>query len=107
MINLFKGDYLFPKGEKEGEAPVYQLNKQHRKTLERSDLKFRLYDCRRTFATEILDNGTNLLTLASILEHSSPNQVTRYAHPSETGNNNAIKQCKEKKQSQSKNVNLQ
>jgi site-specific recombinase XerD len=54
-------------------------------------LKFRLYDCRHTFATRVLENGIDLLTLASMLGHSNLSEVVRYAHPSETRKNDAIK----------------
>jgi integrase len=92
-LDKFKGDYLFPKGEKDYSLPVsYQMNIMHRAALERTNLKFRLYDCRHTFATRVLDSGTDLLTLASMLGHSNLNQVMRYAHPSETRKSDAIQQ---------------
>jgi site-specific recombinase XerD len=58
--------------------------------------QFRLYDCRHTFATRVLDNGIDLLTLASMLGHSSLSQVMRYAHPSETRKNEAIQLMQKK-----------
>ncbi|HEX8287105.1 MAG TPA: tyrosine-type recombinase/integrase [Pyrinomonadaceae bacterium] len=60
-------------------------------------MKFRLYDCRHTFATRVLDSGIDLLTLAAMLGHSSLDQVMRYAHPSETRKNDAIKQMQKKR----------
>ena len=89
-LEKFKGKFIFPKGEKDGEQPTYQLNEQHRTTINRINLKFRLYDCRHTFATRILEDGTDLLTLASMLGHSSLDEVMRYAHPSETRKSDAI-----------------
>ena len=90
-LERFKDDYLFPKGDEDFALPVsYQLNIMHRATLERTGLMFRLYDCRHTFATRVLDSGTDLLTLASMLGHSNLNQVMRYAHPSETRKSDAI-----------------
>jgi integrase len=80
----FKGEYLFPKGDVDGEGTTYQLNGQHRTTIDRLNLKFRIYDLRHIFATRILESGkTDLLTLSSILGHSSLDRVMRYAHPSE------------------------
>jgi integrase len=91
-----KGDYLFPKNEKDTGAPLFQINKIHVKTVNRIGFKFRLYDLRHTFATRVLDNGIDLLTLASMLGHSSLNHVMRYAHPSETRKNEAIQQMQTK-----------
>lgn len=96
-LNKFKGEYLFPKGETDYSLPVtYQLNIMHRDVLSRTGLNFRLYDCRHTFATRVLDSGTDLLTLASMLGHSNLNQVMRYAHPSETRKSDAIRQMQKK-----------
>ncbi len=95
-LERFKFEYLFPKGETDGAGATHQLNPQHRETLERVGLKFRLYDCRHTFATRALDDGIDLLTLASMLGHSNLDQVTRYAHPSETRKNDAIQQMQKR-----------
>lgn len=93
----FKGDYLFPKNETDGAGATHNLNPQHREALERTGLKFRLYDCRHTFATRALDGGIDLLTLASMLGHANLDQVTRYAHPSEKRKNDAIQQMQKRK----------
>jgi integrase len=95
-IENCKGNYLFPRNDKDNDAPLFQINKIHVKTVNRIGLKFRLYDLRHTFATRVLDNGTDLLTLASMLGHSSLNHVMRYAHPSETRKNEAIQQMQKK-----------
>lgn len=85
-------DKLFPKDGTGAELPPYLLNEQHRETLDRTKFKFRLYDCRHTFATRALESGEiDLLTLASILGHSNLNQVQRYAHPSEDRKKNAVR----------------
>ncbi len=96
-IEKSRGKYLFPKNEKDFETPIFQINKVHIKTANRIGLKFRLYDLRHTFATRVLDNGIDLLTLASMLGHSSLNHVMRYAHPSETRKNEAIQQMQKKR----------
>lgn len=92
----FIGAYLFPKGEKDGDFPTYQLNEQHRATLDRIKLKFRLYDCRHTFATRAIESGIDLLTLSHLLGHSGLNDVMRYAHVNETRKNEAIQQMQKK-----------
>jgi integrase len=95
-LDRFKGEYLFPKSEVDGADATHQLNPQHRETLKRVGFKFRLYDCRHTFATRALDGGIDLLTLASMLGHVNLDQVTRYAHPSETRKNDAMKQMQKR-----------
>jgi integrase len=95
-IDKFKGDYLFPKGEKDGAEATYQLNTQHRATINRIDTKFRLYDCRHSFATRILESGVDLLILTSMLGHLSIDEVMRYAHPSETCKKDAANQMQKR-----------
>lgn len=55
----------------------------HFETIKKLELKFRLYDCRHTFASRAVEDGIDLLVLASILGHSNLKMVMRYAHPSE------------------------
>ncbi len=95
-IDNCRDEYLFTKNDKDSSEPLFQINKIHVKTVNRIGLKFRLYDCRHTFATRVLDSGIDLLTLASMLGHSSLNHVMRYAHPSETRKNEAIQQMQRK-----------
>jgi len=95
--NRFKGDYLFPMGERDGEKPTYSLNCLHRPVIERLGFKFRLYDCRHTFASRMVENGCDLVVLASILGHANLKMVMRYAHPSETLKAEAVKQMENSK----------
>jgi integrase len=95
-LDNFTGVYLFPKGDKDGNPPTYQLNEQHRATLDRINLKFRLYDCRHTFATRAIESGIDLLTLAHLLGHSNLDEVMRYAHVNENRKNEAIQQMQKK-----------
>lgn len=102
----FTGVYLFPKGDKNVDFPTYQLNEQHRATLDRIKLKFRLYDCRHTFATRAVESGIDLLTVAHLLGHSGLNDVMRYAHINETRKNEAIQQMQKKTAKAVKTVKL-
>ncbi len=96
-LEKFPGVYLFPKGDRaDCDEPTYQLNNQHRTTLDRIKLKFRLYDCRHTFATRAVERGIDLLTLAHLLGHSSLDEVMRYAHVNEARKNEAIMQMQTK-----------
>lgn len=89
-LSQFDGDFLFPRADKDGLGPTHQLNDQHRTARSRAGLKFRLYDCRHTFASRALESGIDLLTLANMLGHSSLDEVMRYAHPSENRKRDAI-----------------
>jgi integrase len=53
--------------------------RRNRAAIDRTGDKFRLYDCRHTYAARELESGTDLLTLASLLGHSNLNQVQRDA----------------------------
>jgi integrase len=92
-LERFDGIFLFPQNEKDGGANhVKTLNVYHRLTIERLGFKFRLYDCRHTFATRALESEVDLLTLAALLGHANLKMVMRYAHPSEERKAEAIRQ---------------
>jgi len=82
-IIQFDGDFLFPQNDVNRALATKTLDWYHRKTVRDLGFDFRLYDCRHTFATRALEAGTDLLTLAAMLGHSSLKMVMRYAHPSE------------------------
>jgi integrase len=82
-LNKFTGEYLFPQKDIDGGKQTADLNKAHLQTIAGLSMKFRLYDARHTFASRAVENGVDLLVLASILGHSNLKMVMRYAHPSE------------------------
>jgi integrase len=96
-IKKFKGENLFPQGDKDFAKTTMSLDKQHLTTINNLDFKFRLYDCRHTFATRAVENGVDLLTLSQILGHSSLRMVVRYSHPSEKFKADAIKRMEKSK----------
>jgi len=96
-LKRFDGDFLFPHNDKDGENPTSPLDKIHRKAIRDLGFKFRLYDCRHTFATRALENGIDLLTLAALLGHANLKMVSRYAHPSEERKAEAIRKMSERK----------
>jgi integrase len=78
-----KGVYLF-RGRGVGDAPVLHVNRAHTSAVERSKvLPFRLYDLRHTWATRAAMSGVDIVTLAAMLGHSKLAMVTRYCHPTE------------------------
>ncbi len=90
-LNRFKGENLFPQNDIDGNKPTDSLDKTHLTTVRNLKMNFRLYDARHTFASRAVENGIDLLVLASILGHSSLKMVMRYAHPSENFKADAIK----------------
>ncbi len=78
-----KGVYLF-RGRGVGDAPVLHVNRAHTSAVERSKVRqFRLYDLRHTWATRAAMAGVDIVTLAALLGHSKLAMVTRYCHPTE------------------------
>lgn len=79
------GRLLFPGGKKgDRPFPLVKLNAAHNGAVKRSGVRpFRLYDLRHTFATRFVQSGGDLVALAGILGHSKLAMVTRYAHPTE------------------------
>ncbi len=59
-LKCFDGIFLFPQNDKDGEEFTRSVDYWHLKTVRRLGYKFRLYDCRRTFATRALESGIDL-----------------------------------------------
>ncbi|MDQ3713849.1 MAG: tyrosine-type recombinase/integrase [Acidobacteriota bacterium] len=87
----FTGENLFPQNDIDGARATFTLDRLHLETVRKLKMKFRLYDARHTFASRAVEDGIDLLVLASILGHSNLKMVMRYAHPSETFKADAIK----------------
>ena len=78
-----KGVYLF-RGRGVGDTPILHVNRAHTSAVERSGINpFRLYDLRHTWASRAAMAGIDLVTLAAMLGHSKLAMVTRYCHPTE------------------------
>lgn len=86
--------WLFP-GRLE-DHPIVKVNAAHTAAVKRSGVAhFRLYDLRHTWATRMVEAGTDLVTLAAMLGHSKINMVLRYAHPGEQHQAAAIRRMQE------------
>ena len=96
-MKKFSGENLFPKNDRDGDKPTGSLDGLHLETINGLDFKFRLYDCRHTFASRAVEDSIDLLTLSQILGHNSLRMVMRYAHPSETFKAAAIKRMEQNK----------
>ena len=93
-ISNATGEYLFASGRNntEIEKPIVKLNNAHNAAIKRAVLKkFRLYDCRHTFASRLAMEGVDLVTLAALLGHAKLAMVLRYAHASEQNKFEAIR----------------
>ena len=96
-MKKFSGENLFPKNDRDGDKPTGSLDGLHLETINNLGFKFRLYDCRHTFASRAVEDSVDLLTLSQILGHNSLRMVMRYAHPSETFKADAIKRMEQNK----------
>lgn len=76
---------------------LLSLDKIHLKAVKKLKYTFRLYDCRHTFATRVVENGIDLVVLASILGHANLKMVMRYAHPSENYKAEAVRKIENSK----------
>jgi len=87
-----KSELLFPGGKSgDSESPIVKLTNAHNAAITRAGLKpFRLYDLRHTFATALTQSGVDLMTVKAILGHSRLEMVTRYSHPTEGHQADAI-----------------
>ena len=85
------GSNLFPH-RKDPNKPTVKVNNAHTRALTKSGVRyFRLYDLRHTWATRAAEGGMDVTTLAALLGHSKLNMVTRYAHPQEQHQADAVR----------------
>ena len=74
--------YVFARDDKEKSAiPYSTIDTQHDRTLDKLEFKFRIYDCRHTFATGLGESGADAYTICKLMGHSNIQISARYVHP--------------------------
>ena len=99
-LGKFTGENLFPQNDIDELKATSVSDRLHLKTVRKLKLKFRVYDARHTFANRAVEDGIDLLVLASILGHSNLKIVMRYAHPYKSFKADAIKRMKIKRKAE-------
>ena len=86
-----EGPWLFPSSRKPGDH-VRQLHTPHDSVCQDAGVSFVLYDFRHTFATRMLvDAKVDMASLAAILGHSSLRILSKYVHPTQDHQRDAMK----------------
>jgi len=80
------------------DRPITTLKTGHMAAVRRSKIAyFRLYDLRHTFATRFIEASGDLVTLQALMGHSDIKMVTRYAHPTQQHQFEAIRRMQARK----------
>lgn len=74
------GPWVFGSSKRTGEH-ISKLNCPHDRLLEKTGLRFVLYDLRHTFATRMVEAGVDLAVLKDIMGHVDIRITQRYVHP--------------------------
>lgn len=74
-----------PGEQEQPDRPIHSVRKAHDAALRRAGIRdhFRLYDLRHTYATRAAQAGVDVLTLASLLGHTTVQMTSRYVHPTD------------------------
>src|SRR5215472_14983229 len=75
------------------DRPIRSVRKAHDAAIKRAGIQphFRLYDLRHTYATRAAQAGVDVLTLAALLGHTTVQMTSRYVHPSDQHEGEAVK----------------
>jgi integrase len=82
---------IFVFADPETGQPWGSVKTAFRASLRRAGIAgFRFHDMRHTFATRLVDQGVDLLTVKELLGHASITMTMRYAHPSQKNMRRAV-----------------
>ncbi|MGH9415602.1 MAG: tyrosine-type recombinase/integrase, partial [Terriglobales bacterium] len=82
---------LFVFGDPRTGRPFGSVKTAFRATLRRAEIKsLRFHDLRHTFATRLVADGVDLVSVKELLGHSDIGMTMRYAHPSEANLRQAV-----------------
>jgi len=78
LLHPASNEYVFTyKGR-----PVKEIKSAFETALKRAEItKYRLHDLRHTFASRLVMNGVDLVTVQELLGHKSIVMTKRYSHP--------------------------
>ena len=85
-----ESEWLFPSPRRPGRH-LEKLNGAQTLVARASGVKFVLYDLRHTFATRLAEAGVDAFTIAAILGHASTRVLSRYIHPTQEHQLNAMR----------------
>ena len=73
-----KGPYVFCNGD----GKIFgTVRKSFKTALRKSEIKdFRLHDCRHTFASNLIMEGVDIMTVKKLMGHKTLTMTLRYAH---------------------------
>ena len=89
MLNSIprKSEYIFAQ---ENGKPYADIKRPWSRAKERAGISCRFHDLRHTFASHLVMQGVDLLTVKELLGHKSLKMVERYAHLSDEHRRNAV-----------------
>jgi len=97
-----KGRWVFwsparPGQPEQPDLRIKSVRKAHDAAVRRAGIKdhFRLYDLRHTYATRAAQAGIDVLTLASLLGHTTVQMTSRYVHPTDQHKHEASEKLEE------------
>ncbi len=84
-----KADFVFV--NKETGLPYKDVKRAFKSACKRANISdLRLHDLRHTFASRLIENGVDLITVKELLGHSTVKMIERYTHPNHKQKRRAV-----------------